>query len=115
MTTYTETQTVTHALRRAGLLGDDETPSSEQLDLATKTYTSRLSSLQVRGLNMWGWTPDTVPQELFDPLADYMAMFLIPTAGGPRPSDADVMAQEGTLRAICAAMPSYDVAAGQYF
>lgn len=115
MTTYTQTQTVTHALRRAGLLGDDETPSSEQLSLANKIYDSRLASLQVRGLQLWNWRPDAVPEELLDPLADYIALFLIATDGGPRLQDAAVVAAEQTLRALCATPPSYDVIAATYY
>ena len=115
MTTYTETVTVTHALRRAGLLGDDETPTSEQLSLATKIYRSRLASLQVRGVKLWNWTPDTVPEELFDPLADYTALFLIATDGGPRLQDPAVLASEATIRALCAIEPSGAVIEADYF
>lgn len=114
MPTYTQTETVTHAMRRAGLLGDDETPSSEQLALAVKIYRSNLSSLQVRGLQLWNWTPDAVPEELLDPLASYLALYLIPTAGGPRPSDDQILASEHTLRALCMVGPTYDVIAGEY-
>lgn len=114
MTTYTQTQTVTHALRRAGLLGDDETPSGDQLALAVRIYKSNLASLQVRGVTLWNWTPDAVPEELLDPLASYMALFLIPTAGGPRPTDDQVLASEHTIRAICAVGPTYDEIAGDY-
>lgn len=115
MTTFTETETVTHALKRAGLLGDDETPTSEQLELSRDIYRSRIASLRVRGLNMWNWSPDAVPEELFDPLAEYMALFLIPTSGGPRPSDDDIRRNETTLRELCAIGPSGDVIAGTYF
>lgn len=115
MTTYTETVTVTHAMRRAGILGEDETPSSDSLAVHQKIYRSRLKGLQIRGLNMWGWSPDTVPEELLDPLAEYMALFFIPTAGGPRPSDAEVNKAEGTLRALCADEPSYDVIGATYY
>ncbi len=115
MTTYTETQTVTHALKRAGLLGDDESPTSEQLELARKTYRSRLSSLQARGMKLWNWTTDAVPEELFDPLADYMALFIIPTAGGPRAPDEAIIASEHTLRALCAIEPSGDVIEATYY
>lgn len=115
MTTYTETETVTHAMRRAGLLGDDETPSSEQLSLSRKIYRSRLASLQVRGLTLWNWTPDTVPEELLDPLADYIALFLVATGGGPRLQDASVLASEMTLRALCAQPPTGNVIEAEYF
>ncbi len=116
MTTYTVTETVTHALRRAGLLGDDETPTAEQLALATKTYNSRLQGLQVRGFRLWGWTSSAVPLEFFDPLADYIALFLIATAGGPRQPDAGtVLTAEITLRQLGTTEPTYDVIAGTYF
>lgn len=117
MTTYTETQTVTHSLKRAGLLGDDETPSSDQLELARKIYRSRLASLQVRGVKLWNWRPDAVPEELHDPLADYVALFLIATAGGPRLQDAVITQAEGTLRALGATEPSGDIleAENNYF
>ena len=109
MTTYTETETVTYALVRSGLLGDDETPTAEQLDISRKIYRSRLASLQARGMKLWNWTPDTVPEELLDPLADYMALFLLPTSGGPRAPDEAVIQSEHTLRALCAIEPTGDV------
>ena len=115
MTTYTVTQTVTHALRRAGLLGDDETPSSEQLDLATKTYNSRVISLQTRGVNLWGYTSTAVPEEYLDPLASYVGLFLKESAGGPAATDPIVLASEATLRALSMIGPTYDVIEANHF
>ncbi len=115
MTTYTETVTITHAMRRAGLLGDDETPTSEQLSLAQKIYRSRIAALQVRGVKLWNWAPDAVPEELLDPLAEYIALFLIATGGGPRLQDDAVIAAEHTIRSLCATEPSGDVIAAEYF
>ena len=87
MTTYTQTEVVVFALVRSGLLGDDETPTAEQLAMASAIYRSRLASLQARGMKLWNWTPDAVPEELLDPLSDYMALFILPASGGPRPPD----------------------------
>ena len=112
---YSETETVTHALRKSGLLGSDETPSPDDLDFAQKIYSSRIATLKARGFNMWGLGADTIPDEFFDVLAEYIGMFLLASHGGPHPQDDQVIASEHTLRQLCAKEATGSILEGEYF
>lgn len=115
MTTYTETQTITHAFRKSGLLGVDETLTAEDLELGQRITRSRVGALQARGVSLWNYSREAVPEELLDPLSDYFAMFMLASAGGPRPSDVDVLTGELILRQIGEQEPTDTVQQADYF
>ncbi len=112
---YTETETITHSFQKSGLLAADETLSAEDLDFGQKVYRSRLAALNVIGIKPWNLTAASVPDELLDPLAEYIAMFLLSANGGPHPVDAQQQAAEGTLRRLCAMEPTGEVIGATYF
>ena len=112
---YTETQTVTHAMRKSGLLASDETPSADDLTFAQYIYRSRIAALNVRGFKLWGLSSTSVPEEYLDPVADYISMFLLASHGGPRPTDDQVIASEHTLRQLSALEPTGAVIGATYY
>jgi hypothetical protein len=115
MTTYTETQLITHAARKSGRLGEDETLSAEGLLLYQKMARSRIAALAARDLYLWNYTRDVIPEELMDPLADYLAMFILASGGGPRPTDSDILLSETILRQIGAKKPTGATQQAEYF
>ena len=100
MTTYTETEMITHAARKSGRLGEDETLSAEGLDLYRKMARSRILALQSRGVNLWNYTRSAVPEELLDPLAHYLAIFILAPGRQADDSDPAVLAAELILRQL---------------
>ena len=112
---YTETETVTHAMRKSGLLASDETPSADDLSFAQKIYRSRIAALKVRGVQLWGLTADDIPEEYLDPISDYIAMFLLASHGGPRPIDDQVIAAEHSLRQLSSPEPTGEIIEATYF
>ena len=115
MTTYTESELLTHAARKSGQLGEDETLSAEGLSLYQKVSRSRVSAMASRGINLWNYTTSAVPEELLDPLADYLAMFILASGGGPRPSDGDILVSETILRQIGAKSATGTTQTAEYF
>jgi len=112
---FTETETIIHAMRKSGLLASDETPSADDLDFAQKVYRSRIAALSKRGFNLWGLSADTIPDEFFDPIGEYIAMFLLSAQGGPKPPDDAIIAQEHTLRQLGAGEPTGEIIGATYF
>ena len=112
---YTETETVTHALRRSGLLGADETPTADDLEFARTIYQSRLAALSAMGVNFWNLTAASVPDELLDPLAEYLKLFLLSSNGGPSPNDDQITAAERPLRRLGMSGPTYETIGATYY
>jgi len=112
---YTLTDWVTHALRKSSIVGEDETPTAAQLSEAQSIISSRISYLAVEGIGMWNGSQDLVPDEWFDPGADYMAMYIRQGFGGPPPNADEVQAAKYSLRILSGTPATGRVAEAEYF
>lgn len=97
MTMYSKTELATHAMHKPGLLGSDETLRPEDLALATKVIDSRIAYLPSEGVSIPNGSAEAVPLEWLDPLADYIALYLLPSYGGSAPTLDQV---NGALRPL---------------
>ena len=53
MTTYTNSDWVTHILRKSSIVGEDENPTAAQSDEAQRIINSRVAFLAIDGITMW--------------------------------------------------------------
>lgn len=115
MATYTEAELITHAARKSGRLGEDETLSAEGLDLYTKMARSRIGGLQGRGVNLWNYTRTAVPEELLDPLAQYLAVFILAPGQQAEATDPAILQAEFILRQLGAKPATGTTQQADYF
>jgi len=117
MTTYSSTDLETRALRKAGLIGAEETPSAADLDFAAEGIASDTAALALEGINFVNGSYQAVPLEFLEPRAAYHAVTLqadfgllpIPTA------EQTKIAMLPRLRRLCARPATGAVAESEYF
>ena len=102
MTTYTNSDWVTHILRKSSIVGEDENPTAAQSDEAQRIINSGVAFLAIDGITMWNGSQDVVPEEWFDVGADYMALYIRQGFGGPPPGQDEVRAAMYPLRKLSA-------------
>lgn len=74
MTTYSQTDLATRALRKASLIGAEETPSAADLEYAQEGIASDTAALAVEGITIVNGSDQSVPLEHLEPRADYHAV-----------------------------------------
>jgi hypothetical protein len=81
MTTYTLTQVATRVLKDLGLLGSDETPTSEDLEWAVETVTSEILMLSDTGLPIYNGSEVIIPAAYLTSLSRRLGLALAPSFG----------------------------------
>ncbi len=115
MTDYSETEWVTHILRKATVLGEDEAPTAAALEEAKRVIRSRISHLSQNKIRMFNGSADVVPEEWFDAGADYMALYIGQANGRPPPDLSQVEAALRPLRQMTTVVSSGGSVAGNYY
>lgn len=85
--TKTAIDIVTLALRNIGVTAVDEEPQAEEYAYALPIYQAEFARLREDQGFDWAWTHDTVPDDLFVPMAMFAASTLT-AFGRPLPSQA---------------------------
>lgn len=83
MTDYTIAELATRVLKDLGLVGSDETPSSEDLNDTVEIINSEVASMSARRLDIWGALSDAIPQEYLSPLSRRLGLSVAPMFGMP--------------------------------
>lgn len=71
---YSISDLATRALRKANLIGAEETPSGADLDYAEESITSDTAALAVEGIVILNGSEQVVPTEQLEPLARYYSI-----------------------------------------
>lgn len=115
MTAYLLSELAAKALREPGLYGPDETISADdQADAEVKAQ-SLTSTLSARGVALWNGSYASVPEEYFIPLAQFVALYLMPSFGGSFPTKDQISGAESVLRELSATAATGSVAENQYY
>lgn len=77
MTTYTQAELATHALTESGLLAEEETPSSAQLEKAKTHAEAALDFLASLGVPVWNGNVASLPSEYLIPVSSYIEALLL--------------------------------------
>lgn len=80
----TRLDVITRALRRIGVAAHDEVPTADQIDNAGAVYDSLV--LEVGQEIRAPFSGETIPDELFVPLANLLGVDLCPDYGVPPPT-----------------------------
>jgi hypothetical protein len=117
MTTYTRAQVATEALKDAGLVGEDETPSSAAQESAEAVTEACIGELRARGIILLDSNESSVQHELLYPLVDYIAARLEKQHGliDRATMMQNQAAAEARLRQITMIMPTYAVQEAEYY
>lgn len=116
MTTYTRAELATRVLQDLGLLGSDETPTSEELAFAVTTVASVTAQLLSEGIFIWGGSDQSLPEEYLVQLSKRIGLDIGPSYGLfsiPESETAKPIVNM-SLRSIGAKSPTYTAAQGEY-
>lgn len=112
---YSLTDWATHILRKSSTIGEDESPTAAQLSEVQNIVRSRVSYLAIHGIGIWNGSEDVVPDEWYDPGADYMALYARQAFGGPPPGADEVSAAIYPLRVLSSTSQTGVTAQAEYF
>ena len=117
MTTYSSTDLATRALRKANLLGAEETPSAADLEFAQEGIASDTAALAVEGIVIENGSDQSVPLEQLEPRADYHAVTLRSDFGLISEVEAEQVKRLKLprLRRLCATGPTGAVLKTEYY
>lgn len=117
MTTYSQTDLSTRALRKAGLIGAEETPSAADLDFANEGISSDTAALATIGIFIVNGSDQSVPLEHLEPRAAYHAITLKADFGLISDVQAEQLKaiQRQYLRELCFTGPTGTTAQAEYF
>ena len=117
MTTYSRTDLATRALRKANLIGAEETPSAADLDFASEGIASDTAALAIEGISIVNGDDQAVPLEHLEPRARYHAISLKEDYGLLSSVEAAQSREleKRLLRRLCAKPATGSVAGTEYF
>lgn len=117
MTTYSRTDLATRALRKANLVGAEETPSAADLDFAEEGIASDTAALAIDGITIVNGSDEAVPLEYLEPLATYHAITFKADYGLINDAEAEQARQyhRVRLRRMCVTEPTGAVLSTDYF
>jgi hypothetical protein len=114
---YSLTDLATRALRKANLIGIDETPSAADLEFASEGISSETGALAIEGIVIPNGSDQSLPTEQLEPLAQYYAVVFKADYG----MITDVAAEQTKqvmrlrLRRLCVNPPTGATAHNDYF
>lgn len=106
MTTYTEDEFATRVLKDLGLLGQDETPTAEDMAWAKETAASEITMLSAIGLPIWNGSELSIPQEYLTILSRRVGMAVGPSFGLGDLATAQLAMREAERSLTLMASPS---------
>ena len=115
MTAYSKAELAAKALREAGLYGPDETISADDQADAEEKAEALVETLNDEGISIVNGSVNAVPMSWYIPLAQYIGMFLLPSYGGPFPSDDQITGAQKIMRRMSAKQPTGAVSEAEYF
>ncbi len=117
MTTYSSTDLATRALRKANLLGAEETPSAADLEFAQEGIASDTAALAVEGIVIENGSDQSVPLEQLEPRADYHAVTFRADFGLISEIEAEQARalKRPRLYRLCAKSPTGSTAETEYY
>lgn len=117
MTTYSRTDLATRTLRKANLIGAEETPSAADLEFVNEGIQSDTAALAIEGIVIWNGSDAAVPLEHLEPRARYHAITAKEDFGMMSPEQA-AQARElerRSLRKLSVKAPTGTVQETEYF
>jgi hypothetical protein len=115
----TQTELFTRALTKVGAVGSGETPSAEDVAIASGALGPLLAEIAALGVAYVVTSADTaaeeIPDELFQGLSTLLAMDIAAEFGSPAPADEARQNAMNVLRRITAAGPTYETLQATYF
>ncbi len=117
MTTYTAADLATRSLRKAGLIGSEETPSAADLVFAEEGIASDTAALALENIFIINGSDQSVPLEQLEPRARYHAVTLKEDYG-MIPADQAAAARQVekmTLHKLSAQEPTSSVIEADYY
>lgn len=117
MTTYSRTDLATRALRKANLIGAEETPSAADLEFAAEGIASDTAALAVEGITMDNGSDQAVPLEHLEPRATYHAVTLKADFGlmGDVEAESARVAMRQRLHRLAAKQATGETMQAEYF
>jgi hypothetical protein len=115
MTVYSKSDLASKALREAALYAPDEDiDPNDQTDAEVKAAALVLT-LESESIFIPNGSVNAVPEDWYIPLAQYVAMYLLPSYGGPFPTSDQITGAQRVLRRMAAKHPTGSVAEAEYF
>lgn len=96
----TSQELVTRVMQKLTTLPPGEDPSAEDDNFITESWKTINANLRERKVS--SWTYDSIPEEVFEPLAEYVKEYLWQEFKGPR--DGNIKYVEMAERAVRAAV-----------
>ena len=117
MTTYSTNDLATRALRKANLIGAEETPTAADLEFAQESIVSDTAALIAEGIVMDNGSAESIPIEQLDPRADYHAVAFKKDYGLINEVEAEQarQSQRMRLRRLCARPATGSVLDAEYY
>jgi hypothetical protein len=117
MTTYSRTELATRALRKANLVGAEETPSAADIDFANEGIASDTAALAIEGIYIVNGSDQAVPLEHLEPRAVYHAVTLKADFGLMSDVEAEQARElmKRRLRRLCVVQPTGVAQKAEYF
>jgi hypothetical protein len=117
VTTYTQSDLATRALRKAGLVGSEETPSAADLSFAEDGIASDTAALALENIFIINGSDQSVPLEHLEPRARYHAVTFKEDYGMIPPDQAAAARQveKMTLHKLSAQEPTGSIIEADYF
>jgi hypothetical protein len=108
------------ALQIVDQVGAGQTPSAEDQDKALNVLTALLAELRTRNiLELYVYPADLnsedIPDDVFNPLADTLALFLRPEFAGGAITRAEREDKFNIIRAVTANPPTYETMQAEFF
>jgi hypothetical protein len=109
----TQTQLFTRALEKVGAVGSGQTPSAEDIAIASSALEpllEELRALQVCNVVIGSDTAaEEIPDELYQGLSTLLAMDIAAEFGQPAPTDEARQNGMNVIRRVSASRPSYEI------
>lgn len=117
MTTYSASDLATRSLRKAGLIGVEETPSAADLAFAEEGIASDTAALALESIFIVNGSDQSVPLEHLEPRARYHAITFKEDYGMISPEQAAAARQfeKIVLHKLSATAPTGVVQQAEYF
>lgn len=111
---------IERSLQIVDQVGAGQTPSAEDQDTALNALTALLAELRTRSiLELYVYPADLssedIPDDVFNPLAEALALDLRPTFAGGVVTDAEREGGFNRIRRVTGNPPTYEVLKAEYF
>lgn len=114
---YSLSELATRALRDAGLIGAEETPSAPDLAWAQETAIESVATMAAEGIRIWDGSEQSVPSGYLLPLSARIGVDMFTSFGLMTPAEAEAarVPLERRLRRISATPSTGEPQKAEYF